>query len=223
MPTTMEEQGITQPTGIRTAPAATQTRMLSPRTLAIIAGAIAVLVLAAWMLVTSGRRKEQFANQALLEARTTAEQGNLPLAATAFQRVMDTYRGTDASREALIGLNQVRMINGQADLAAVSLREFLASNPPPKYAAPAHGMLAAALENAGRPADAADSYRQASAAAEVDYLKAEYLLHAGRAYLAAGKRAEAEAAYRTVTTDHAKSTAVTEARVRLAELTEGKL
>ena len=41
----------------------------------------------------------------------------------------DTYRGSDASREALIGLNQLRLINGQSDLAAVSLREFIATNP----------------------------------------------------------------------------------------------
>lgn len=222
MPSTLEEKAMTEPIAPEPV-SAPRTRMPSQRTLTIIAAVVAVLALGAWMFVTSGRRKEVFANRSLLEARSTAEQGNLPLAATQFQRVMDTYRGTDASREALIGLNQVRMVNGQSDLAAVSLREFLATNPPPKYAAPANGMLAAALENAGRPADAAESYRRASEVADVEYLKAEYLIQAGRAYLAAGKRAEAEAAYRAVIRDYPKSASITEAKVRLAEMTGGAL
>ena len=83
-------------------------------------------------------------------------------------------------------------------------------------------MLAAALENAGRPADAAASYQAASDAAVVDYLKAEYLVDAGRAWLAAGRRQEAEQAYRTVVTRFAETAALTEAKVRLAELTEGR-
>lgn len=214
-------QETTATTGTSTPPV-TRTRMPSQRTLAIVFGVVAVLALAAWMLVTSGQRKEEFANRALLQARSMAEQGNLPLAATEFQKIIDTYRGTDAARDALLSLNQVRLINGQAELAAVSLREFIASDPAPEYAAPAHGMLAAALENAGRSADAAASYRQASALAPVGYLKAEYLVDAGRAYLNAGMPAEAEQAYRTVVEDYATAAGVTEAKVRLAELTAGR-
>lgn len=195
----------------------------SQRLLMIAGGTLVILALAAWMVVTSGKRKEEFASRALLEARSAAEQGNLPLAAGEFQKIIDTYRGTDAASEAVIGLNQVRMINGQSDLAAVSLREFLASGPEPRFAAPAHGMLAASLENAGRPADAAASYEQASEAATVEYLKAEYLVDAGRAHLAAGKQGDAERAYRAVLSRFPESAAVTEAKVRLAELTGGKI
>ena len=203
--------------------ASERTRMPSQRTLAIAFGVVAVLALAVWMFVTSGRRKESFANQALLQARLTAEQGNLPLAATELQRIIDSYRGTGAAQDAVIALNQVRLINGQSDLAAVSLREFLASNPDAKYAAPANGMLAAALENAGRPADAAAAYRRASEVATVEYLKAEYLVEAGRALKAAGDTAGAQAAYREVLSRFPNAAAVTEARVRLAELTDGKV
>ena len=200
-----------------------RTRMPSQRALTIGFGIVVLLAVAAWMFVTSGRRKEAFANQALLQARLTAEQGNLPLAATELQRIIDSYRGTGAAQDAVIALNQVRMINGQSDLAAVSLREFLAANPDPKYAAPAHSMLAAALENAGRPADAAAAYRKASEVATVEYLKAEYLVEAGRAYKAAGDTAAAQAAYREVLTRFPNASAVTEATVRLAELTDGKV
>lgn len=222
MATTVEPTKMTQePIEARPTPAARR-RMPSQRTLTIIVAVVAVLALAAWMVVTSGKRKEQFATQALLQARSIAEQGNLPLAATEFQKIIDTYRGTDAAQEAVLGINQVRLINAQSDLAAVGLREFLGTNPDPRYAAPAQALLGAALENAGRPADAAAAYQEASRIAPIDYLKAEYLLSAGRALLAAGKPGEAEEAYRTVVEEHPETASFTEAQVRLSELTAGR-
>jgi tetratricopeptide (TPR) repeat protein len=223
MPTTVEPKPKHDPTTAPPTVSAPGSRMPSQRVLAILAGAVALIALVAWMVTSSARRKEEFGNRALLTARSAAEQGNLPLAATEFQKIIDTYRGTDAAQAAVIGLNQVRMVNGQSDLAAVNLREFLATSPDPQYAAPAHGMLAAALENAGRPADAAASYQQASDVATVDYLRAEYLVDAGRAWMAAGRRAEAEQAYRAVVTRFSETAAITEAKVRLSELTEGKI
>lgn len=223
MPTTVEPKPKSDPTPPPAAAPAPRTRMPNQRLLAFVGGAVVLIALVAWVITSSARRKEDFGNRALLSARVAAEQGNLPLAATEFQKVIDTYRGTDAAQAAVIGLNQVRMVNGQSDLAAANLREFLAGNPEPGYAAPAHGMLAAAFENAGRPADAAASYQRASEVATVDYLKAEYLVDAGRAWLAAGRRTEAEQAYRAVITRFAETAALTEAKVRLAELTDGKL
>jgi predicted negative regulator of RcsB-dependent stress response len=186
---------------------------------------LAVLLLGAviWAVWSSGRRKEEFAAQRLNQARAAAEAGNLPLASSELQRLIDTYRGTDAATEAVITLNQVRMINGQGELAAVGLQEFLAQNPPVKYRAPAYGLLGTALENAKRPAEAAEAFRNASKSADLDYLKARYLIDAGRAYRTAGKAAEAQAAYREVLQKHANAPSVTEAKVRLAELTDGKM
>ena len=195
----------------------------SPRTLLIGGGAIAVIALGAWMVTSSNSRKEEFAARSLMQARSAALNGNLPMASSELQKLIDTYRGTDAAREAVISLNQVRMINGQSELAAVNLREFLATNPPARYAAPAEGLLAAALENAGKHGEAAEAFRRAAAAASVGYLKAEYLVDAGRAYRNAGKVAEAQAAYREVIDKYDATTSVTEARVRLSELTGGKV
>jgi outer membrane protein assembly factor BamD (BamD/ComL family) len=190
-----------------------------------IAGVVAILLVAlvAWVVVSSQRRKQEFAARSLNQARAAAEAGNLPLASSELQKLIDQYKGTDAATEAVITLNQVRMVNGQSELAAVNLRNFLATNPPAPYRAPAYGLLGAALENAKRYPEAGDAYGNASKAADLEYLKARYLIDAGRAYTTGGKLAQAEAAYREIVQKYPKSSSLTEAQVRLAELTDGKL
>jgi predicted negative regulator of RcsB-dependent stress response len=184
---------------------------------------VLVLGVVAWAIWSSGRRKEEFAARSLNQARAAAEAGNLPLASSELQRLIETYQGTDAATEAVITLNQVRLVNGQAELAAVGLRDFLAKKPPQKYLAPANGLLGTALENSNRPGEAAEAFAAASRAAELSYLKARYLIDAGRAYRSAGKTKEAQAVYREVIEKHPTSSSFTEAQVRLAELTDGKM
>ena len=186
-----------------------------------VAVGLVVIALVLWFVMTSNRRKEEFAARSLNQARTAAEAGNLPLASSELQKLIQTYRGTDAATEAVITLNQVRMVNGQSELAVVGLRDFLATNPPAKYRGPASALLGAALENSKKFAEAGDAFKNAADAATLDYLKARHLIDAGRAYRAAGKNAEAIAAYRTVIEKY--ESARTEAQVRLAELTDGKM
>ena len=192
--------------------------------LAVAAG-IAVVVggLLAWFVISSGRRKEAFAQRSLNQARSAAEVGNLPLASSELQKLIQTYGGTEAATEAVITLNQVRMVNGQSELAVVGLRDFLKTGPDPKYSAPAYGLLGAALENAKKFQEAGDAFKNASDGATLEYLKARHLIDAGRAYTAAGKTTEAVAAYRAVVEKYPKSSSFTEAQVRLAELTDGKM
>jgi outer membrane protein assembly factor BamD (BamD/ComL family) len=193
------------------------------RQLIVAAGAVLVLALVAWLIVSSRHRKEEFAARSLNQARAAAEAGNLPLASSELQKLIQTYQGTDAAREAVITLNQVRLVNGQSELAAVGLRDFLAHNPPAKYAAPASGLLAAALENAKRFQEAGDAFVNASKSADLDYLRARYLLDAGRAYREAGKPQQAIVVYREILQKYSKTNSLTEAQVRLAELTDGKM
>lgn len=184
---------------------------------------LAIIAVVGWFIVASGKRKEEFAARSLNQARAAAEAGNLPLASSELQRLITTYKGTDAANEAVITLNQVRMVNGQNELAAVGLREFLATQPPPKYLAPANGLLGSALENTKHWPEAAAAYMEASKASDVAYLKAKYLVDAARAYREAGRNEEATRAYRTVIEKYADSPSFTEAQVRLAELTTGKM
>jgi hypothetical protein len=55
----------------------------------------------------------------------------------------------------------------------------------------------------------------------MDFLKAQMLADAGRAWVAAGDTAKALEAYRRIVKDLPKEGAVTEAKVRLGELTRG--
>ena len=193
------------------------------RQLIAIGAAVLAALLIGWFVVTSNRRKEEFAARSLNQARSAAEAGNLPLASSELQKLIQTYKGTGAASEAVITLNQVRMVNGQSELAAVGLKEYLATKPPAKYAAPASGLLGAALENSKQWADAGNAYLQASNAADVPYLKATYLIDAGRAFRQGGKVDEAKRAYRTIVEKYPDSPSFTEAEVRLAELTDGKM
>ena len=181
-------------------------------------GTLALAGFAAWFVVSSGQRKEMFASQQLGVARSIAEAGDLPRAAGEFQRIAEGFRGTDAAQEAVISLNQVRLISGQQELAVVGLQDFLASGPDPKFVAPASGLLGAALENAGKEAEAAEAYRRASEAASSPYLKADYLTQSGRAWMVAGQKDKAIAAYQAVVDSHGTTGFATEAKVRLAEL-----
>ena len=188
-----------------------------------IAGAVVVLALGTWVVMETGQRRQLRAAEALDQARNIAESGNLPLAASELQKIIETFSGTDAATEAVVTLNQVRMVNGQSELAVVSLQEYLKTNPKKVYKVPAQGLLGEALENAGRPEEAGAAYLGAAEDAEVDYLKAQYLLSAARAYGNAGKVEEAVKALQTIIDKYPKTTALTEARVRLAELTQGKM
>ncbi len=186
-------------------------------------GAVVLLLLVGWLVYSSGNRKEEFAGRALDQARAAAESGNFPLAASEFQKVITTYAGTRAAQEATINLNQVRLINGQQELAVVNLQDFLKGGPSKEFLAPGYGLLGRALENAKRPAEAAEAYKKGADAAEVAYLKADLLMQAGRAYVNAGDKDKAIATYRGIIDGFPESVGKTEAQVRLAELTAGQM
>ena len=188
-----------------------------------VGGTVALLALVGWLVVMSGKRKEVFASRALDQATGIAESGNLPLAASELQKITTTYGGTRAAQEAVIRLNQVRLVNGQYELAAVGLQDFLKSAPEPQFKATAYGLMGRALENSKRPAEAAHAYLDAAEAADVDYLKADYLMDAGRAFTNTGDKPKAVETYRRVLKDYGKSTSRIEAEVRLAELTSGAM
>jgi len=187
-------------------------------------GAVAVLAVGAWLFTETGRRKETAAADALDGARSAFESGNLPGASAEFQRVIQSYRGTDAAFQAVLGLNSVRLASGQAQLAADELKKFADSNPPAYYTSGALLLMGGALENLSKFDQAAAAYARAAEAAPEPYRKVEALLDAARAYREAGKTKESLDVLRGIVSKYSADTpGVPEARVRLAEATQGAM
>ncbi len=183
---------------------------------------VVVVALSTFLFTTSQRRKQDFASAELENARAVAAAGNLALAASDLSQLIDTYGGTLAAEEATIVLAQLRLTEGQPAAAMVELRKLLDSGPSSQFAAPAHGLMGNALEQAGNASDAAQEYLAAADAAWYQFLSAQYLLDAGRAFRAAGDSAGAIATYERVVTDFADTDLAVEARVRLNELRPGR-
>ena len=182
---------------------------------AVVIGAI----LFVWT-ASSTRRSEAIAGRQLQGARYAFDNQNLPLAASELARLVENYSGTNAAAEARLLLAQVRLLQGQPQQAVELLRDF-APRAAAGFRAQAYGLLGASYENLGRSREAAEAYQTGSERARMDFLKAQMLSDAGRAWAAAGDTAKAIAAYRRIVDDLPKEGAVTEAKVRLGELTKG--
>lgn len=184
-------------------------------------GAILVVgvVLFVWTMSTK-RRTEEIASRDLQGARFAFENQNYPLAASELAKVVENYSGTNAAAEARILLANVRLLEKQPQQAVTVLRDF-APGAPAAYRAQAYGLLGAAYEDLGQPRAAGEAYENGSTAARLDFLKAQLLSDAGRAWTNAGDTTRAVADYRRILKDFAKEGIAGEAKVRLGELTKG--
>ena len=172
-----------------------------------------------WTLSTK-RRTEEIASRDLQGARFAFENQNYPLAASELAKVIANYSGTNAAAEARILLANSRLLEKQPQQAVTVLKDF-APGAPQAYRAQAYGLLGAAYENMGKPRDAGEAYENGSAAARLDFLKAQMLSEAARAWTNAGDTTKAVAAYRRILKEFAKEGIAGEAKVRLGELTKG--
>lgn len=190
----------------------------------VTAGAATVVIVlgGAWFVVSAKARKEGFAARALRDAQAAVAAGNVPLATNDLSRLVASYRGTAAAEEAAILLGQLRLARGEADSAIRELTTFTESDPKPRFQAAAYNLLGAALEQRGRLAEAGEVYQKAASVWPYDYLRAQALLEAGRAFRAAGDTARAAAAYEQVIRDYSDSPSALEARLRLGEVRRGE-
>lgn len=188
------------------------------RTATMAAAILVVIGGGVWFAISAKARREAFAASALRDAQIAIQAGNVPLATSDLSRLVATYRGTSAADEGAIVLGQLRLTRGEADSAIRELRSFAESHPRPRFGAAAYNLLGEALEQKGRMAEAAQAYAQAASTWPYDYLKAQALLDAGRAFRAAGDTARAVQSYQQIVRDYAKSPAAVEAHLRLGEL-----
>ena len=188
------------------------------------AAILAALAVGGWLFMETGKRKELAALEALDRARSAFEAGNLPVASTEFQRVAQSFGGTEAGYAAELAVNEVRLASGQVQIAADELKKFADRNPPAFYASGALSMRGGALENLKRFDEAAQSYARAAEVAQEDYRKVDALLGQARSLRLAGKDKEATDVLRGLVSKFARDIpGVAEAEVRLAEWTKGAL
>src|SRR5438034_2250152 len=183
----------------------------------------AIIIIAAGLFLwtqSTKRRSEEIASRELQGARFAFESQNLPLAASELARIVENYSGTNAAQEGRLLLANVRLLQGQPQQAVQVLKDY-APGAAKAYRAQAYGLLGAAYENMGRPREAGEAYENGSTAARLDFLKAQMLSDAGRAWTIAADTSRALAAYRRIVKDFPKEATVTEAKVRMAELTKG--
>ena len=183
-------------------------------------GAGVVVVVAGSVLgyTASMKNKEAQASQALSQAWATVEAGNMPLASNDLSRLVERYAGTKAADEGAILLNEIRLLNGETDVAVRALQDFVKKGRQHYHEASAYALLGNGLENQGKLREAAAAYRLAAAAADLGFLKAQYLLDAGRAFAAAADTASAKSAYGEVLSKFGELNQASEARVRMAEI-----
>lgn len=176
-------------------------------------------VLLAWSTL-SNRTVELQASARLAQARLAVDSRNYALAASELSQLVENYAGSRAAQEGTILLAQVRLAQGQSQQAIQVLSTF-APRAGRTYRAQAYALLGAAYENAARPKDAAEAYERAAETAQFPFLRAQFLSDAGRAWVAAGDTTKAVAAYRAIIIQRDSTGSVTEARVRIGELTRG--
>jgi outer membrane protein assembly factor BamD (BamD/ComL family) len=195
------------------------------RTATIMAAGVALIAGGIWFWLSAQQRRENFAERALQSARTSAEAGNLALAASDLASMVSKseYRGTRASEEAQLILAQVRMSQNQPALVVTDLRRFVESGPREEFRGPGYGLLGTALEETGQFGDAAKAYEEAVAATPYNGIKAQYLLDQARVLLAAGDTTRAVGIYQRVTKDFETTASAIEAQVRLGEVTRASL
>lgn len=184
--------------------------------------AIGAIVLAAaaggvWAYRESTEATRRSAEQALYAAQGAFVSGNVQLAQTDLQSVLERFEGTAAATQAAMLLAQTHYDAGQWD-EGISVLRRAERSAGKEFRASIQSLIGTGLEGKGDNAAAAQAYLAAAAAARFDLERQGYLADAARAHAAAGNTAEATRLWGELA-ENVQSPFAPEARVRLGELT----
>jgi predicted negative regulator of RcsB-dependent stress response len=179
---------------------------------------IGLLVVAGgfWFYRQSNERQAQSASTALSEAESAISAGNLPLAQSDLEKLVQRYGSTSAGTQAHVLLAQVHYDKAEYEQGIEQLKT-VTDDKDAYTAAAGLNLLAAGLEQSGKLAEAASTYEKAAAKAPYKVDHDVYIASAARAYTAAGKLDDAKKIWSALAKDD-QSPAAAEARVRLGEL-----
>ncbi|MEO7039470.1 MAG: tetratricopeptide repeat protein [Gemmatimonadaceae bacterium] len=179
---------------------------------------IGLLVVAGgfWFYKESNRKQAESASTALMEAQSAMAAGNLPLAQSDLEKLIQRYGDTDAGTQAHVLLAQVHFEKGEYQQGIAELKPV--TDAKDAYtAATALNLTGAGEEQSGKYADAAATYEKAAAKAPYKVDHDVFMASAARALTTAGKLDDAKKIWSTLANDD-ESPASAEARVRLGEI-----
>ncbi|MEO8334223.1 MAG: tetratricopeptide repeat protein [bacterium] len=179
---------------------------------------VAVVAFGVWFVQRKNLNETISADRQLVVAKQSLQSGNSPLAEADLKKVADRYPDKAAGAEAGLLLAQVKFERGDYAGAATGLRELTTKVPTGPNAASIRGLLGDANAQLDKPADAAVEYEKAAAATAMQNEKSFWQSKAARAYLSAGKTAEAKKLFEVLATQTDNEAVSTEAHVRLGEL-----
>ena len=191
---------------------------INSRWITIGAIVVAVVAFGVWFVQRKNLNEEISADRQLVVAKQSLQSGNAPLAEADLKKVADKYSDKAAGAEAGLLLAQVKFERGDYAGAVTSLRELSTKVTSGPNAASVRGLMGDALSQLDKPADAAAEYEKAAAATTMPNEKSLWQAKAARAYLAAGKTAEARKLFEILAAQSDNEAVSTEAHVRLGEL-----
>ena len=153
---------------------------------------IGLLVVAGgfWFYRQSSARQAESASTALTEAQSAISAGNLPLAQSDLEKLIQRYGSTDAGTQAHVLLAQVHYEKGEYQQGIKELNGV--SDGKDAYtAAAALNLQGAGLEQSGKFAEAAATYAEAAKKAPFKVDHDVYMANSARALTTAGKTDDA--------------------------------
>jgi|GEM_PF-1198407 len=191
---------------------------INSRWVALGGAAVAVAGLVAWYVPHQRALASENAGRMLLAAKQSLNSGNAQLAESDLKKVADRYEGSAAGAEAGMLLGQLKLERGDAAGAVTHLTDLSTKTKSGPSAAAVRGLLADALSQANKPADAAAEYERAAGLTTMANEKAFLMSKAGYAFMAAGKRVEATRVFQALADQQDAIGLAAEAKVRLGEL-----
>jgi predicted negative regulator of RcsB-dependent stress response len=186
--------------------------------LSIGAAVIVVAAIGFWFYGRNQQIKETNAQRALLNAKQSLTSNNLQLAQTDLKAVYDRYGSTEAGVEAAMLLAQLSYDAGKPQDGISMLEKAAGSGAASRVEPTIRSLQGDGYAQMGKLGEAAKQYQAAAAATPFALEKAYFQAKAARAFQAAGDTAQARQLW-TALAEDPTSSAVSEARVRLGELT----
>jgi len=180
--------------------------------------AVAIVVIAGgfWFYTKSHEARSRNAAAALQQAELAVAAGNLALAQSNLETIVDRYGATRSGEQARLILAQVRFDRGQY-VDGISVLEPLTKAGDEGLRANAYDLIGAGYEQQQKLDEAAKAYRQAADVTPYQIDRDQYLASAARALTVGGKLDEAKELWTQLANDPASAVAA-EARVRLGEI-----